>query len=155
MIYRRGIFLGYNVLFPLFNGIRLLRKRDKEGIRNCCVYLWTTTGIVYYIGEGVHSRPFDHDGDLVSDVIDSDWTCIILVYNVTKLEACIIEAKLLSMVQNRTFTRRGIYIWDGESLLNKQREYHYRGVSYEYLFKEYLNNGNYYWKALWREINRN
>jgi hypothetical protein len=69
--------------------------------------------------------------------------------------ACILEAKLLRMVTNRTFSKRGCYEWDGISLINKQREYKYQGVEFNTLFEEYLNlDGNNYWEALRRQINR-
>jgi hypothetical protein len=71
------------------------------------------------------------------------------------MECCILEAKLLDMVEYRTFTKRGQYTWDGVSLINKQREYKYKGILFEDLFEQYLNldNGNKYWETLWRKIN--
>ena len=145
----------YNVLFSSFNPKEIFRKRDDSGERRYCVYLWMYRGIIFYIGEGLKNRPFTHVGDLVANTIDSDWTCVILATNITKLEACIMEAKLLSLVENRTFTRRGQYVWDGVSLMNKQREYYYKGVSYRSLFKEYLNlnDGSNYWRNLRSKIN--
>ena len=153
MKYRWGRFLGYNVLFP--NLKISFKKRDEIGERDCCVYLWMYKGRIFYIGEGLNNRPFTHSDDALSLVIDSDWTVIIVAYNITKMEACIIESKLLSLVENRSFMKRGQYEWDGVSLLNKQRERKYRGVPYEYLFEEYLNldNWNNYWEAFRREIN--
>lgn len=118
--------------------------------------MWMYKGIIFYIGEGLTDRPFTHYGDIVANTIDSDWTCVILASNLTKMEACIMEAKLLSLVEDRTFTRRGQYVWDGVSLMNKQREYKYKGISYRYLFEEYLNlnDGSNYWKDLKFQINK-
>ncbi len=65
--------------------------------------------VIYYIGEGTNDRPFKHENDLLSTLIDEGWECFILAANLTKMECCILEAKLLSMVKYRTFSRRGEY----------------------------------------------
>lgn len=148
-------FYGFYVLFPLIDLTDKLFKKRSAGKRNHCVYMWMYNNVIYYIGEGTNDRPFKHENDLLSTLIDEGWECFILAANLTKMECCILEAKLLSMVKYRTFSRRGEYTWDGVSLINKQRERKYKGVLFEDLFEQYLNldNGNKCWKALWREIN--
>lgn len=146
-------FCGMYLLYPLLNlNDKLFKKRDSE-IRDCCVYAWMYNGIVYYIGEGRIDREIKHQRDLLSRVIGPGWICVIITSNLTKKEGCIIEAYLLRTT-TRTFSTRGQYIWDGVSLINKQREFTYKGVSYEVLFEEYLNldNGNNYWETFRRQI---
>jgi hypothetical protein len=46
---------------------------------------------------------------MLSNTIDSSWQLVIVADNLTKKMACILEAKLLRMVTNRTFSKRGCY----------------------------------------------
>lgn len=149
-------FTSFYLLYPLINVSNLFKKRD-TGNRNCCVYVWMFKGIVYYIGEGLKERYIKHKNDLLKSVLGPGWVCIILATGITKMEGCILEAWMLSTVTTRTFTSKGQTVWDGSSLINKQREYTYKGRRFEELFEEYLNldNGNNDWEAFRRQINGN
>lgn len=156
---------GYRVSFWNLDLKIIFKQRDEvwsDSKKDYCVYIWCRHGVVYYIGEGLFrstcwwkDRPFDHKNDTVSSIIDSHWKCEIIASGLTKKECCILEAYLLKIAQ-RNLTEKGQYMWDGKSLINKQREYTYRGRSYEELFKEYLNlDGNNCWETLRRKINNN
>lgn len=147
-------FTSFFILYPLINSSNLFKKRD-TGDRDYCVYIWMYRRIVYYIGEGRENRCITHKNDLLERVIGPGWICVMFAVGLTKMEGCILEAWLLSIITNRAFTQRGQTVWDGKSLINKQREYTYKGVKFEQLFKEYLNldNGNNDWETFRRQIN--
>ena len=157
---------GFLVKFWSLDLNVIFKKRDADWFnsdRNYCIYLWCRHGVAHYIGEGrldtkfwQEGRPFNHKDDMLTNTIGKKWKCEILACGLSKKEAGIIEAYLLKN-NNRTLSKRNQYTWDGVSLINKQREYTYKGERYEELFEKYLNldNGNNYWEALRRKINGN
>lgn len=140
----------------------VFKSRDlDDDDRDFCVYIWKLKNNCFYIGEGrwreedwQKGRPFHiNQKDLLSLNLDARWECVVLANGLTKKEACVLEAYLLNIVE-RPFTKRGSYTWDGVSLINKQHECFYKGVSYDILAEQFLNlDGNYCWEIIRREIN--
>lgn len=119
-------------------------------------------GIIYYIGQGWYteikweeSRPFHLDcDDMLTNTIDSSWSCIIISSGLTKFEARLLEAYLISLYDGE-LSKPGNYVWDGKSLINKHREYTYKGVKFEAVYDYYLNlkDGNNYFETFRRKVN--
>ena len=119
-------------------------------------------GRIYYIGQGIWddnywqcSRPFHlNSNDLLSNTIDSSWTCIIIANGLTIVEARLIESYLISLYDG-DLSSIGSFVWDGKSLINKHREYRYRGLEFEKMYNKYLNleDGNNFWETFRRQIN--
>ena len=151
---------GYLTLFlPLI--IARNFKKDKnieDACRDYCIYFWRNKdGIIYYIGKGKfingkwsECRPFIHYKDMLSNTIDETWYCEIPFIGLSEKQAFAAEAYLISICE-RSRSKRGKYIWDEESLINKKREWKHEELIEEYL----ILNGNNYWAIIAREINRN
>lgn len=138
------------------NEVFRLRDKDWFAEHEYYVYLWKLFSKVHYIGKGKGNRFDDHKGDMLEKTIDDRWICEIIAWGLTNKEARMLEAMLIKIAcEERNLSRRGTYLWDGKSLINKRRELTYKGVSYEVLFEEYLNldNGNNYWETFRREVN--
>ena len=118
--------------------------------------------VIYYIGQGWFTevnwqkgRPFHSDcNDLLRSVLDESWTCVIISWGLTTFEARLLEAYLISLYDGE-LTAPGSKTWDGVSLINKHREYGYKGHTFEQEFSKYLNleDGNNYWETFRRKVN--
>ena len=149
--YNKWLELGFNIQF-LHLGLNLFRSIDGNG--GSIVYMWKWRGVVYYVGKGTWDRPFTHNGDIISRVVDSSWELIIVADGLTDEEACTLEAKLIRMAKkHRTLTAIGSYDWDGISLINKVTPRTYRGVEFEELFEQHLNLNDRNWTDLERKLN--
>lgn len=119
-------------------------------------------GKIYYIGQGwftevnwQEGRPFHSEcDDLLRTVLDKSWTCVIISWGLTTFEARLLEAYLISLYDGE-LTKPGSKTWDGESLINKHREYRYKGHVFEEEYSKYLNlkDGNNYWETFRRKVN--
>lgn len=150
---------GFWTIFRNLDLNLIFKKRDRDWFnidRDFCVYVWKDpNGRIQYIGMGryyednwTNCRPLNHNNDMLTNTITTEWTCEILFYGASSLEAHIVEAHIITL-SNRNRSHRGQYVWDGESLINKKRE-----KKYERMIEEYLNlDGNNYWETIRREIN--
>ena len=155
---------GFWVEFRSLKVDVLFKKRDnwKNGNDNpdhdFCVYGWLSPwGKFYYHGMGryreidwTHCRAVSHYHDMVDNTVNEDWVCVIFCVGLTSLEAHIMEAQMiLFALETNRLSKRGQYVWDRESLINKRQE-----RKYERMIEEYLNlDGNNDWETLRREIN--
>ena len=132
----------------------MFKKRDTESWdRDFCVYIFEDEfGIEQYYGMGRYydltrynknkwlnrSRPFKHKNDLLSNCVNSEWTCRIVGLGMTSLEAHVLEAHYIVNC-NRNLSKIKAKEWDRKFLINKRRE-----RKWEKLMSEYLNfnNGN-------------
>lgn len=133
---------------------KLFRIRDLEGCRRYYIYVWKRGNIVVYIGRGTGNRYINHHNDELSYVQQhEELTCEILVDNLTEFESRLGEAYLLQTTTRR-LTKKGQHYTDPAALINKRIERNYRGLCFEWFFKEYLNlDGNNCWETLRRKIN--
>jgi len=144
---------GYAIdLNRLIDLTTIFRKRDTDNWdRDFCVYIFEDEfGIEQYYGMGRYydityyskskwinkSRPFCHKNDLLTKVINHNWTCRIIALGMTSVEAHILEAFLI-INSNRKLTKIGAKEWNRNFLINKRRE-----KKWEKLMTEYLNLGN-------------
>lgn len=66
---------------------------------------------MHYIGKGKGQRFGEHKKDMLAKTIDSSWTCEIVAWGLTDLEAHILEAKLIKIaVQERNLSPIGVYV---------------------------------------------
>lgn len=144
----------------IFKGLdlsKIFKQRDTDwdAEHEYYIYLWKLYSKVHYIGKGKGNRFDEHRNDALANTIDARWTCEILAWGLTNEEALVLEAYLIRIAsQERTLTHRGVYTWDGVSLINKVVPKTYRGVSYDVWFEKYLNlDGNNYFKTFRREVN--
>lgn len=160
-------YLGFWTEFQNLDLSKIFRKRDKDWLasRDYCVYVWKKNESILYIGKGKFNidywedaRPFIHILDMLANTIDPSWTCSILAWGLTNKESRILEAYLIKTASfKRKLSKKGVYKWDGESLINKRIERTYKGIKFEQLYEEYLNldNGNYYWETFRRQVYNN
>ena len=101
------------------------------------------------------TRPFHiKNDDMLRNTIDNSWTCVILSWGLTVFEARLLESYLISLYDGK-LSNPGSKEWDGESLINKHREYQYKGHIFKEEYSQYLNleDGNNYWETFRRKVN--
>ena len=152
---RHGFYVKFcNLYLEFFKEKDESKDEDVNLARKYIVYAWKRYGRINYFGKGTMDRPFTHKNDMLSNTIDSHWKCEIIADHLTEKEACVLEAYLISIC-DRPLSKRGSYVWDGKSMINKQNEFTYKGEDLRDLSKKLLNidNGNNYWEAIRRKAN--
>lgn len=97
--------------------------RDITNERRYCVYIWydEITRKVY-IGQGIYSRPFNHNKDELKRNINSRWMVSIIAYGLSKEEALVLESYYIRLeLSNGQKLLKKNAEWKGDTLINKTK----------------------------------
>lgn len=115
---------GYKIYKNLDSELKdVIKKWDTDSNRKYCIYrVLGPDGTLFYIGQGVMTRPASHSGDDVGNNIGPGWTIEIVAIGLTKLEARFWESYLIrdALRSGRTLTKPGTK-WNGVSLMNRNK----------------------------------
>ena len=125
---------GVKIIWTLIDVSKIFKNRDVDNERNWSVYrVVTPDGRTVYFGKGIyyygksydynvaHMRATNHRGDMLANTLCEGWTIEIIAIGLTDKESRILEAKLIRDA-GKPLSKKGIYVWDGVSLINKRRE---------------------------------
>ena len=126
------------------------------------VYSYDLYGEAHYYGHGIHydiekygykkwwkySRAFEtKNKHLAHNTVNKNWVIRIIASGLTKNQAKALEAYFIREAsKRRALSKKGQFVWDGVSLMNKHREW-----KAEKMIDKYLNlDGNNYWEVISR-----
>lgn len=129
------VIVKHNQLSKYFQEWYIEQRHKGFEFFDYCVYLIKdATDFVRYIGHGkdgdiehldfTKSRINGHYGDLLSAVMQKDWSIEIVLYGISENESRMVEARFIDIALEggMKLTPKGSKEWDGVSLINKQRE---------------------------------